>query len=139
MGAWGEKIFENDTAMDFIAPLAEDPLSAPAKLRETLSAVAASPVGEYLDADDGSDALAAAAIVSAARPGSPLDRSDPSVDEYLTKITPHVPDGLAETAVAAIDRALSSDSELVELWEEVDDLDSFRAEPLAVRAHLESA
>jgi hypothetical protein len=139
MGAWGDKIFENDTAMDFVGGLAEDPADAPAVLREALRVAAETPPGEYLDADEGGDALAAAAIVSAARGGSPVDRSDPSVDEYLGKIAPHVSDELAPLAVTAIDRVVTGngeDSELVELWEEAGELDAWRREPLAVREHL---
>ena len=139
MGAWGGKTFENDIAMDFIGDLAEAPVDAAETVRSALEEAAGTAAGEYLDADVGSEALAAAAVVSAALPGSPVDRSDPSVDEYLTAIVPHVPAGLASAAVAAIDRVLGPESELVELWAQAESLEAFRAEPAAVRAHLVSS
>ena len=136
MGADGTGIFQNDDAMDFIGDLAEVPNDARTELRERLESVAAMPAEEYLEVPEGSEALAAAAIVSAARDGSPVDRSHPSVDEYLTKITPHVPDDLAPIAIAAIDRVFSGESELMGLWDDEGLLDEARAEPMAVREHL---
>ena len=133
MGAWGARSFENDDAMDFVGDLAEAPGNAPSELRQRFEAVEDE---EYLELPEGAEALAAAAIVSAARPGSPVHREDPSVAEYLEKIVPHVPTDLAPLAVAAIDRVLSPESEIVELWEEAGSLDEFRAEPLAIREHL---
>ena len=133
MGAWGDGIFENDMAMDFIGDLAEAPGNAPSELSQRFEAVDGE---EYVESPDGSEALAAAAIVSAARDGSPVDRRDPSVAEYLGKIVPHVPAGLEAAAVAAIDRVLGEGSELVELWEEAGSLEAFRREPLAIREHL---
>ena len=136
MGAWGDGIFQNDTAMDYLGDLSDAPDAGGATLRGSLEDAAGTPADEYLDSDVGSEALAAAAVVSAAAEGSPVDRSDPSVNEYLDKVTPHVPDGLAPLAVQAIDRVLAAESEIVELWEETDGLDAFRAQPLAVREHL---
>ena len=133
MGAWGARSFENADAMDFLGDHAEAPAGAPDELRQRFEAVEGD---EYLEAPDGAEALAAAAIVSAARDGSPVHRDDPSVTEYLDKIVPHVPTDLAPLAVEAIDRVLGQESELVELWEEAGELGAFRAEPLAVREHL---
>ena len=69
MGAWGDGIFENDDAMDFIGDLAEAPANAPSELSERFEAVEGE---EYVESPDGTEALAAAAIVSAARDGSPV-------------------------------------------------------------------
>jgi len=63
MGAWGEKAFENDSALDWLAEFEGRGL---AMLRETLSNVASFHADEYLDVDDGAPAIAAAEIVAAA-------------------------------------------------------------------------
>jgi hypothetical protein len=133
MGAWGTGIFENDQAMDFVGDLAEDPGRTPKALRKALRRVSRPRL--RVSAPVGSEALAAAAIVSVARPDAPLARTD-LIDEYAAAIEPHVPEGLAPAAVSAIDRVLGPRSELVTLWRESDALDAFRAEPLAIRAHL---
>ena len=135
MGAWGSGIFENDTAMDFVGNLADHPKTADAVLREALETAAH--MGGYLDADEGSEALAAAALVSLAANESPVE-PEPPVDEYVRKIGRHVPDGLAPLAIEAIDRVLGDESELQELWAEQDAVDEWRTEPEAVRRHLES-
>ncbi len=60
MEAWGSGIFENDTACDFAASVAEsDDLTA---LEEALDRVLAAE-GKYLEAPDAEEGLAAADIV----------------------------------------------------------------------------
>jgi hypothetical protein len=121
--------------MDFIGNLADHPENADSVLREALETAAH--MGGYLDASEGSDALAAAGIVAIAAGGSPLQPEAP-VDEYARKISRRVPNGLAPLAIEAIDRVLGDESELRELWEEQDAVDEWRVEPDAVRHHLES-
>ena len=114
MGAWGEKAFENDSALDWLAELDGRGL---AMLRETLAEVAGLHVDDYLDVDDGTSAIAAAEIVAAA-----LERQRDRVPKKLhTWLDTHegalVGDDrvLARQAVA---RVLAARSELRELWEE---------------------
>ena len=135
MGAWGSGIFENDAAMDFIGNLADHPENADSVLREALETAAH--MGGYLDAPEGEEALAAAAIISLAADGSPV-QPEPSVEDYARKISRKVPSGLAPLAIEAIDRVLADESELRELWEEQDAVAEWRAEPDAVRHHLET-
>jgi hypothetical protein len=59
MGAWGEKAFQNDSALDW---LAEFEGRGVVMLRKTLSRVADVPVDDYLDVDDGTCSIAAAEI-----------------------------------------------------------------------------
>src|SRR5437762_4290319 len=67
MGAWGSGIFENDTACDFAADVAES--TGPALLEKALDRVIAVG-GDYLEAPDAVEALAAADIVAHLR-GNP--------------------------------------------------------------------
>ncbi len=138
MGAWGKTSFENDDAMDVLGDLEEAPTADIAgALREALETAS---TGEYIDSGEGAEAQAAAAVVSAAREGSPVDRSDPNVDEYLTKITPHVPvEELAPLVGPAIEGLIGPESELVDTWGEAGALDEWKVELLAIRDHLAPA
>ena len=63
MGAWGEKAFQNDSALDWLSSFESDGLPA---LHDILATVADTPGDDYLDVDDGCPAIAAAEIVAAA-------------------------------------------------------------------------
>jgi hypothetical protein len=135
MGNWGTGIFENDTAMDFIRSLGDHPENAENVLKEALETAAHMDDGE-LDASEGADALAAAAIVSLARGDSPVTPPE-SAEDGLRRICRHVPIDLAPLAIEAIDKVLD-DSELRDVWAEADSLDEWQAEAHAVRHHLAS-
>jgi hypothetical protein len=137
MGASGTGIFENDDAMDFVGGLADHPENADTVLREALETAAH--MDDYLDAPEGAEALAAAAIVSAAvGHASPVEPPD-LLERQMRRICRKVPRGLAPLAVEAIDRVLGDQSELRELWADADSLDEWRAHAVAVRHHLASA
>lgn len=137
MGATGTGIFENDDAMDFVGGLADHPENADTVLREALETAAH--MDDYLDAPEGAEALAAAAIVSVAiGDDSPVEPPE-TVETQMRRICRKVPQGLAPLAVEAIDRVLGDRSELAELWGDVDSIDEWRAHAEAVRHHLASA
>lgn len=108
MGAWGEGIFENDSAMDWLATAGGDPRAIDAAFDATIDA-------EYLDVDAGSAAIAAAAIVAAAVGG---DRSELPEDAQQILVTVVADAKLCARASAAIERVLAPKSELRELWTE---------------------
>lgn len=136
MGSWGTGIFENDTAMDFLGGLASHPETTGNQLREALETAAH--MQEQLDAGEGAEALAAAAIVSACSDGTPIDRGDPAVEDYLRAVCRHVPPGLELLAAEAVERVMGAESELARYWLAEGMVVEARAEPEAVRRHLET-
>ncbi|MDQ1654691.1 MAG: hypothetical protein QOI35_3891 [Cryptosporangiaceae bacterium] len=132
MGAWGDGPFDNDDAADWAAEL---DAAAPAERLDVIrAALAAAASADYLDADDGQRAVAAAAVVAAQRPGGPpLDTSyAPRI--LADGIVLDVPDELRHLAAAALDRAAGEDSELAELWD--DGPDAFATRLASLRKAL---
>jgi hypothetical protein len=112
MGAWGEGVFENDTALDWLGELEEQPLI------QTVTIALSDAAGEtdYLDASLGCEALAAAELVAYA-----LGRAPSEPDERLAALADDL-DGLrdhAALAARAVTVIADSDrSELTDLWTE---------------------
>lgn len=129
MGAWGWGSFENDEALDwvFVLEQAKD-LSV---ITGTLDAIL-DHNADYLDATDCSMALAAAETVAAL-----AGRPEPALPEEVARwVTDRQNESsqertLVDQSVRAKARqaaeAILSDSELLELWEETDELDQWMA------------
>ncbi|WP_030680359.1 DUF4259 domain-containing protein [Streptomyces rimosus] len=132
MGAWGMGLFENDGAADLLDDLAAMPVERRlGAIRGVLSTAAAE--RGYLEAPEGAMAVAAAALIAGARAGNPTP-ADPVYAPDLT--VPEPPRRLAVLAVHALDRVLAPDSELAELWEEVDGGQEWLAHVARLRAEL---
>lgn len=120
MGAWGMGPFDNDMAADFAGDL--DELSESDRvvaIREALTEAAAAT--DYLDADAGSIAVAAAALVAAQRPsGEPVDSAYGPQEPI-----PPLSDDLRALAGEALTRVLDDDSELAEVWDESGDTEAW--------------
>jgi hypothetical protein len=114
MGAWGEKAFENDAALDWLIELEADGVDA---LRDVLARVADTDEDDYLDVDDGAPAIAAAEIVAAAR-GKGRDRVTKAVLAWLDANASDVTEDDLLLAARAVERVVGDGSELRELWEE---------------------
>lgn len=114
MGAWGEKAFENDSALDWFNDLEAEGVEA---LRHLLESVAETDEADYLDIDDGAAAIAAAEIVAAAR-GRGRDRLTKPVIVWLEANADELVEEDLVLAAAAIERVVARSSELRELWEE---------------------
>ncbi|GAA3396184.1 DUF4259 domain-containing protein [Streptomyces roseoviridis] len=135
MGTWDIGPFDNDTAADFSYTVDE----APAEKRADVLLAAFREVtdtGEdYLDADLAVEAVAAAALVAAQCPGG-----DPVTTAYgPEEPIPPLPPELRPAAVAALDRVLGKDSELLELWSESGEAGPWRAGVERLRAVLTGA
>jgi hypothetical protein len=118
MGAWDASVFGNDDAADWAGDLIDAGDSQ--IVTDTLERAAGPGGRDYLEAPDGSAALAAAEIVAAAA-GRPLPVNAYN-ERALAWAAAHP--GLAELiplAVRAVERVAADDSELRELWEETDD------------------
>jgi hypothetical protein len=114
MGAWGEKAFENDSALDWFNDLEAEGVEA---LRHLLESVAETDEEDYLDIDDGAAAIAAAENVAAAR-GRGRDRLTEPVIAWLDASGDELVEEDLLLAAAAIERVVGASSELRELWEE---------------------
>lgn len=114
MGAWGEKAFENDAALDWLAVLEAEGVTA---LRTLLARVADAGEDDPLDVDDGAAALAAAEIVAAAL-GRGRDRVSAHVIPWLEANAGEIGADDLASASRAVKRVLGEGSELRALWEE---------------------
>src|SRR5262245_43416403 len=119
MGAWGHNTFDNDTAADWAAELAEaEDLSF---VTDTLDEVL--DVGDdYLDSDEACRGLAACEVVARLKGnGGARDDSAEGVDRWVAEHPKAPSKALVKKALAVIDRVARPPSELLELWGETKD------------------
>jgi hypothetical protein len=113
VGTWGAGPFENDAAMDFIGSLRDaDPADRVGILSSSL--LLALEQSDYLDADDGAAAVAAAAVIALTRSGSGGKDSGPLVDLQIGSV--ELPADLLPLARRALGRVVADNSELRDLW-----------------------
>lgn len=113
MGAWGFQAFENDDALDWLIELEAGGATA---VRECLTVAG----DGYMEAPDGSVAVAAAEITAAAQGNPPGDLPD----DVATWVTAHGAELTAENvhlALVAVERVAGGESELAELWDDADE------------------
>ncbi|MFH8408652.1 DUF4259 domain-containing protein [Streptomyces sp. NPDC018019] len=127
--------FDNDGAADLLDDLAAMPADRRlGAIRGVLSTAAAE--RDYLERPEGEMAVAAAALIAAARARSGC----PAGSAYGPELTvPEPPRRLAVLAVHALDRVLAPDSELAELWAEADGGHAWPAQLARLRAELTGA
>lgn len=118
MGAWGVGSFSNDSALDWCEDVLDgkDVVEA---VRAVLTEVAELSDDDYLDADEGAPAVAAADVLACALGKPPEDITD----DYQERFEPHFADlkadvALRSTALKALARIAAENSELAELWAE---------------------
>ena len=134
MGAWGSQIFENDGAMDFAASVTDG--GGLAALEECFDQVIE--VGDdYLDSSISEEALMAAEIVArlTGRPG-PQSSYLQEVDAWIARQRAKPAPALVDKARRAVERILGDDSEIVELWQDSDSFESWKADVESIRARL---
>ncbi len=118
MGAWGLQFDENDDAADWIAEFSDSP-GWPA-----IDAAFGNCSGEYIEAPECSNALAAAEVVTAG-----LGKTSPRLDGELASWAISMPEeaqSRRDVAVQTLSR-VRDDSELKELWEETDEFADWTA------------
>jgi hypothetical protein len=136
MGTWDFGPFDNDSAADWCGDLQDaDPARRVELLRDTLAEVLHE--GEYLDIDEGSAAVAAAAIIASQLPGGSPITSAYAPDFLTGGGSLEIPADLPALALRALDRVAGDDSEWRDLWE--DGLPKALAAIQPVRAALTSA
>ncbi len=124
MGAWGTGVFDNDTACDWVYALQEQ--RDVAYLEHTIDTVLTAGDG-FIDASDAEEALAAIEVVARLQ-GHPGVRNSytEGVDAWVETLGLTPPPALLRKAHAAIDRILGADSEILELWNDSDQVDEWK-------------
>jgi hypothetical protein len=127
-GAWGEGSFQNDDALDWVATCASTKSTAP--VRDALERALR---GKYLEAPEGSSAVAAAEVVAAAK-GKPNPKLPAELAAWVKRQPAQALSLLAPLATRALTRVRDPKaSELRQLWDEGNP-----AKWLAAIANLES-
>lgn len=112
-GVWGEGSFENDDALDWVGQCIKAGTTAPVS-----AALAAVLDGRYVQAPDGSEAVAAAEVIAAAM-GKPGADMPPELRAWMRRQPADELRGLAPMARRALSRVLDPKvSELSQLWAE---------------------
>lgn len=122
MGAWGIGIFDNDDACDFVVEVESGGITV---LREALSLVVELEPADYLDSTEACFALAAGALVAAAR-GRPIRDMPVEANQLVEELRRQVIVDDAELAARAAAVVRERD-ELPELWAEVEQLAEWQA------------
>jgi hypothetical protein len=113
MGAWGYLPFENDYALDWLDELEGGGADV---IRVALSKVD----GGYVDAPEGSIAVAAAGITAACQ-GNPSGDLPENVADWVTAHGAEITAEDVEMALEAVGRVAGEESELAELWDDADE------------------
>jgi Domain of unknown function (DUF4259) len=135
MGTWDIGAFDNDMAADWCGDLDDaDPAMRPQMIADALSAVVDEL--EYIDNDEASVAVAAAAIV-ASQPPRRLVIESPYAPEFLrTGDDLKLSDGLPMLASRALERITGDESEWRDLWSDSGKYEEALAEIDAIQAAL---
>lgn len=134
MGAWSTDSFGNDTACDWAYGL--EGTSDLSLVENTIEDVLGTG-GEYLEAPEAEEAIAAAEVVARLQGnwGVRNAYTEPA-DAWVEQIKLTPPAELAQKARAAIDRILTEPSELKELWEESDESDAWKESVTELKSRI---
>lgn len=125
MGTWSHEPFGNDDAIDWSYGLQD---TKDFSLIEQAIQRVLDCGPEYLDADTAVQAVAAAEIIAKALGrGTQSDSYTEEVDAWLKSVSSVPTPDLRSRAHQALSRILGPDSELKELWEESEDLESWES------------
>lgn len=121
MGTWGAGPFENDDAADWAFGF--DGVDGPTGLAILRSALSAVETADYVEASQGSVAVAAARVVAwLAKPDSIQESAySESIVAWIRANASSMDASLVDQARRAVGRMRAPDSELHELWTEAED------------------
>lgn len=131
MGAWDVTAFGNDDAADWTSELVD--AGNPIEILETTLALAQR--DGYLEAPDGSQLVAAAAVVAAAVSGNVPEGFPESLNQWLRGKEGSLK-GFAAVAKTAVQRVRGANSELRDLWEATEDFSAWNADLEAISTAL---
>jgi hypothetical protein len=124
MGAWGIGFFDNDTACDWGYELAD---SADLSILEEAFDKVLEVGGDYLEAPDAEEALAAAEVVARLQGNwGPRNSYTETVDTWVEKKGLKVSEDVVTKAKAVINRVVTEPSELLELWQESPEFEAWK-------------
>ena len=134
MGAWSHDIFGNDDACDWAAMLLES--NSIAFVDKTLDRVLEVD-GQYLESPDAALGLAAAEVVASLL-GHPGEKSayTQKLDEWQASQAGKPSAQLIQKAQAAAARVIAEPCELMELWQDTDDFETWKATVLDLQSRL---
>ena len=125
MGAWSHEPFGNDTAADWAYGLEE--AKDLAYIEEALNKVLECGT-EYLEAPEAEEALAAIEVIAKLiGKGTQSDAYTESVDTWVSASNLKPQPSLLKKAQQVINRIIADESELLELWQESEDSEAWRA------------
>ncbi|TXH70239.1 MAG: DUF4259 domain-containing protein [Thiothrix sp.] len=142
MGAWGMQPFENDFALDFTAQLFHESEAGDLSLlTEAFQDVLEAKQEGYIEADLGSAAIAAAALVVALQQDEAraILKVQPQGQIWFEAARQVNYAELAPKALTALDLVLAENSELYELWEETDSFTEWLDSVKQLKAQLSAA
>jgi len=113
MGAWGFLPFENDDALDWLDELEAGGAEV---VRGALAKVGA----DYVEAPEGSIAIAAAEVASACQGNPPGDLPE-NVATWVTAHGSELGPEDVKLALKAVERVAGEEPEVAELWDDADE------------------
>ena len=132
MGAWGYASFDNDDAADWVY---EFETSGGAAVVSALRRVSELADDKYLDASEATTALAAAEIVAAAHDGDLSKLSDTARNAFAAH-RQSLTRSLDVAAARGVVERILRQSELKELWEELDETQNWLNDVNSLLARL---
>ena len=136
MGAWSHEPFGNDTAADWAYGLEE--AKDLSYIEEALNKVLECGT-EYLEAPEAEEALAAIEVIAKLiGKGTQSDAYTESVDTWVSASNLKPQPSLLKKAQQVINRIIANESELLELWQESDDSEAWRASISQLQAVVSS-
>lgn len=132
MSAWGVGPFQNEAAAEYAAEIVQDGAYALAEAFD----VALDPDNDYLEAEEGHRAVAAAETLAAVLTGDTAALTDAALRAWVQGTDPTELTHLREHALEALDRVLGPGSELPDLWEDSEDADAWQGDIQRLRAAL---
>ena len=136
MGAWGEGIFDNDEAMDFVGDVIET--KDLSRVEEALDAVLEA--DDYLEAPTATEGLAAADILARLHGHSGETGDYPEeLDAWVAKVKLTPSEEILKKARQVVERVRTPPSELLELWSEDGDPAAWLATLDALMQRLNAA
>lgn len=136
MGAWGTDTFENDSACDWGHDLEDyDDLELVEQAITAVMELGSDDIG----ADVAVQALAACEVVARLKGGFGVRNAyTERVDAWVAKHRLVPPPKLVARALVVLDRVTVAPSELLELWQEVDEHEAWRKSVAGLRARVAS-
>lgn len=118
MGAWDHSNFGNDAAHDFVFEVTEQGME---KITHAIKQAADCPADEYLEVDEGCEALAAIEFIAAAKGKMAEDFPENAEDWLAGKDLGGITSAdIISESEKALARIKSDKSELKELWKDSD-------------------